>query len=570
MSFIEGLMAGLSNQPNAAPGLPQEKPSWSRDVTLSPQTGTSPVWDPSATAQAIGNAQNTVNAAATSNSGYSLSGPNGNTVYNEAGSAGGAGAGSAAGALGNITGNPFVGSVAGALGGNLGQTASQNFAGQTVSKLTSKLNLTPMQNFLGQGQTAVTTSKNTFGFLFPSGDQPQVSYLGQTTPLGKDGNVKYDVAPFIPTLTHHAVRWQAQPQGVTSFLGVHKSQAIASRMSFSLEARNFVMSLLVSPRSVNISRSQVMSQAVSRSGFIINPTGPGEFDVSVSGTTAGFYDANGLTSIETNTIAYSNLLLLYNFFANNGYMLCDEPQVKNLGTNGVRSSRLDVPSPTDVDLGHRINSMSYVSIEWQKWKWWGFFKSFKVIDVADAPYTLNYEFVFRVCHESDKFKIDNSIGSAPPVTGHVVQGFSAERALAAKSVGGTNPLAADANTSTHKNATMPYSFDETTPIAIALDPRKTLAQSAQKLSLGGYNLNFSSGADGMRFFGSSPDGVAVDLSQMDGKKGFTVVPPGSSPVRYVNSYEQGNGVITGVIQQDPTGQKYSYTQPGQIPPATPH
>ena len=429
------------------------------------------------------------------------------------------------------------------------------------------MNLRPVQSFLGGVLSQVNKARDTFGFLLPSNDTPDISYLGRITTINSDANIKYATTPYLPTLTHQGVRWRATKE--SPVLGFRGGDAM-SRMSFSIEARNLVMSLLINPKSVSISRSTSMSMAASRSGFIVNPTGPVEFDVTVSGTTAGFYNSKKmLTSRETVTVAYSNLLMLYNFFLNNGYLMDDEKSnSSSKSSSGVVSTRMETPASQGSEIPQRrINSMCYVAIDWQRWKWWGFFKSFKIHDVAENPYTLNYEFTFRVCHESDQFKIDNvaSKHATPPVTGHVPRGYSPERSLAMKSVGKSDTMAAGANTPTHANAALPYSFDDdSNHVAIALDPRRTVQESTTRLTLGGYTLNLQMGDSGPRAWGTGPDGTAIDINARDNQREVTVVSPGGSPVKYISVAEQASpGVIQGTIKVAP-GETCTYSTPGTL------
>jgi len=525
----------------------------------------------------IGSAQNLTNGAS-QNSGGSFA-TSASNIASEF--LGGNAAKGAAGLFTDDKGNPsspIMGLVSGGLGAltySLVSGATRESVFGTAISAGSNLNLKSVQNFLGQAQSVTHKLTDTFGFLFPSAsDYNEVSLLARVKPLGSDSNIKYSVAPFIPTLSGHEVSWQRNGEGTDAISQIKKSHAVASRMSFRLDGRNTVMSLLVGPKQVGIARSQVISNSVSRTGFIVNPTGPGEFDVSVSGTTAGFYEQGGLTTRETKTVAYSNLLLLYNFFLNNGYILDDETSAKQSDDpNMPIKSVYSPPDFSDDSPVRRINSMSYVAIEWQKWVWWGYFKSFKISDIADAPYTLNYDFTFRVCHETDLFKIDNLRGDSrqtPKVTGHVTKGYSPERALASKVLGGKPPANLEDPNPKHKNVMMSnFMFDDDTSPLSALDQRVSLDQAAYRLSIAGYSLNFQSGPQGMRFFGQNPDGVGIDLCGRANERSLTINNPGASPVRYINTATQssdvsGNPVIYGVVKAGPDGISSSYTQEGTL------
>lgn len=475
--------------------------------------------------------------------------------------------------------SPVAGAVAGALTGGFVSKTVTSIVGSEATKLLNGINLAPVQKILGTTLGVIKKTKDTFGFLFPtSPDYQDIDLSGRlATPLAKDGSIVYkNGAPRIPTLSHQKVVWTTPATGVKPYTALKKSAAVGSRMSFTLEGRKTVMSLLLNPRHLQISRSQVLSQSASRSGFIVNPTGPGEFEVHIVGTTAGMYElasfggnkVGGLTPRESYTVAYSNLLFLYNFFLNNGYIFDDEQDNTKSDSEQVRSTQF-TPGTSNLPVS-RINSMSYVTIEWQKWLWWGFFKTFKIIDSADNPYTLNYEFTFRVCHESDNFKIDNLRASGrPPVTGHVTEGYSSERTLSQKVLTNSDaPSTYQSATSKHKNAIMSNAmFTDDSPTS-ALNPTVSLTDSAKRLSLGGYTLTSVTGANGgQRFFGQSPDGTAVDLNGLGNQRSLTVVNPGASPVNYLSTSQNstdsdGNAIVTGTVKVSPGDLPYSYSMSG--------
>ena len=487
--------------------------------------------------------------------------------------------GSGAAAIGSSLGNPFVGSAVGSLAGAYVTKATSDSTSSAIKSVTSHLDLQPTQKLLGQGLTFLNKTEKAFGFLYPAATDPKTTSVVQLdTALAHDANIVYKEAPTLPVLTHHNVKWLSPIPGETPVTGVRRSQALSSRMSFTIPERGMTMSLLVNPKSINVNRSQTMSTAVSRSGHIVNPTGPGEFDVSISGTTAAFYESlqgpngitGGLSYRETYTVGYSNLVLLYNFFLNNGYFLDDEAHFQSKQGN-VKTSSMGVPQANlETPPTHRINSLSYVSIEWQKWVWNGFFKDFKIHDSAENPYTLNFEFTFRVCQEADKFSIDNTkfdnTSLIMNATGHVVEGFCAERDLATQSVSGSHAGAASMEP-VHRNTSSLFSFEDTSdPVTTSLNPTIPLDEVARRLSLGGYSITTLSGPDGDRVFGTASDGTALDLNGKDSGRSLTMALPGGSPVKYMCLAEQDTAnTVKGIVKIEPCGESYSYKNvPGNI------
>lgn len=498
---------------------------------------------------------------------------------------GGTAANGASGLFTDEFGNPsspvmgVAAGAAGALAGGLIGNAAREGTFNAALDAGNNLNLQPVQNFLGQTQSVLHKLKDTFGFLFsaPPGLSQDTTLTARVTPLGQDSNIKYSVAPTIPTLTGHDVIWAEPENGTKAVTGLRKSQSTATRMSFRLDARNTIMSLLVNPKQLQVSRSQTISNAVSRSGFIVNPTGPGEFDINITGVTAGMYESGGLSTRESNTVSYSNLLLLYNFFLNNGYILDDEVQGNNdksdtKDINRKVSSAVTPPDPRDNTAPiRRINSMSYVTIEWQKWIWWGYFKSFKISDNAENPYTRNFQFSFRVCHETDLFKIDNMRGDSrqkPPVTGHVDKGYSAERALAVRSVGGEAPNNLENPNPVHKNVALSNFQFTDKPTAPLLDPRVPLNETVTTLNLMGFRLSMVSGDNGNRYTGQGPDGSCIDVGRRGNETSLIVNSPGASPVSMINvsshgpTDDNGDPTVKGVISSG--GQQYGYSVKGSL------
>jgi hypothetical protein len=500
-------------------------------------------------------------------------------------------------------GGPWAGLAASALGGvatGLVKQGAEKWAFDKGLQLGKGINLKPVQNFLGGTLSKLNWVKDNMGFLLgsPTNGGMQTYLRMLNAPLAKDGYLKYTSTPFIPTMLHHEVVWE--PQGnLKPVTAIRSSQNAASRMAFTLDARSSKMTLLMNPERINVSRSQAISDMTSRTGQLINPQGIREMELHVAGKTPVFYTAelpakgpvaaknrkteDGLTHNQKYTVAYSNLMLLYNFFLNNGYMFDDEDakdEQKDSDPNWV-VSRFQDPNPTKwAEPMRRINSMSYVTVEYQKYVWKGYFKNFKIRDTADSPFNLDYEFTFVICHETDVFKID-SLFISDQTTGHVTSGYSSERALAAQVKGDLQGNAQQNANPKHSNIIMSsvMATDDDNTATSALDHTKTLSDVAMGLSLGGFKLNLNVSKDGdgnitgMRFFGQGPGGQAVDIGQRDNTRSLTIVNPGTSPIKYLSTAQQtvattqaGDTIpaVKSTVAVSPGGTQYTMMQPGTI------
>jgi len=158
---------------------------------------------------------------------------------------------------------------------------------------------------------------------------------------------------------------------------------------------------------------------------------------------------------------------------------------------------------------------------------------------------LNYEFTFRVCHETDLFAFDNLRGDSrhkPPVTGHVDVGYSAERSLAAHVVGGPAPNGLENPNPRQQNVILNnYMFEDTSSPLTTLDNRVAIQQISTVLTAGGFSLvidgEMTPTAESARYVGVSPDGTCVDMTvNSSNVRTLTVVTDNDTvPYRIVNA-----------------------------------
>ena len=175
--------------------------------------------------------------------------------------------------------------------------------------------------------------------------------------------------------------------------------------------------------------------------------------------------------------------------------------------------------------------------------------------------------MFRVCHETDSFKIDNARADArqiPPVTGHVMEGYSAERTLAQRVLSNENPPNTFQGGITHKNIILSdFMFSDNSPTS-CLNPTVSMVEAVKRLSLGGFSLTQVSGPDGVRYFGQSPDGTSIDLNGRDNQRAVTVVLNGGTPMHFASVAQDGydsagNPLVTGTMVVSPGDVPFKYS-----------
>jgi hypothetical protein len=147
------------------------------------------------------------------------------------------------------------------------------------------------------------------------------------------------------------------------------------------------LTLMVNPKDLYVSQSQVTDSAYSRAGWINTLWGNQQGLLTASGMTAGFYymtpqESGGLTNFyRRNSIAYLNLLSIVSLFKNNGYYFMDGTENPTLFKDGT--SRV-------------INVMDTIRISYDGSDFLGSFSSFSINDVATNPYRLDYNLEFNI------------------------------------------------------------------------------------------------------------------------------------------------------------------------------
>jgi hypothetical protein len=147
------------------------------------------------------------------------------------------------------------------------------------------------------------------------------------------------------------------------------------------------LTLMVNPKDLYVSQSQVTDSAYSRAGWINTMWGNQQALLTASGMTAGFYyttpqKSGGLTNFyRRNSIAYLNMLSIVSFFKNNGYYFMDGTENPTLFKDGT--SRV-------------INVMDTIRISYDGSDYLGSFSSFAINDIAANPYRLDYNLEFNV------------------------------------------------------------------------------------------------------------------------------------------------------------------------------
>jgi hypothetical protein len=130
----------------------------------------------------------------------------------------------------------------------------------------------------------------------------------------------------------------------------------------------------INPRNLNISYSQLINRKRTHGGFIEEHWGEQLDELSASGTTRQFYGATGLTNLNrrdsTGWMEYDKLLTYYR---NNGSIYDD------------KTSKI-VAQGTVV--------MNYDSAIFN-----GYFEKLSIVESADKPYCLDYDFSFKVTAE---------------------------------------------------------------------------------------------------------------------------------------------------------------------------
>jgi hypothetical protein len=146
-------------------------------------------------------------------------------------------------------------------------------------------------------------------------------------------------------------------------------------------AQDAVYSFLVNPNQMQVTRSTLDEQSMTRGGWQIGVWGEDSVQITLSGKTAGQYWSFGLTDqYQQYTESYRNLMMLQMVFENNGYWF--EGEQLNEG-----------PLAADF-LRRRIKMHSDVQLTVGNFVWYGMFDSLTISQSADEPYLMNFNLSF--------------------------------------------------------------------------------------------------------------------------------------------------------------------------------
>lgn len=142
-----------------------------------------------------------------------------------------------------------------------------------------------------------------------------------------------------------------------------------------------VYRFLVNPATVQIARSTIDGQAMTRGGWQIGVWGEDALSITLTGKTAGQYFAFGLTDLyEPYCESYRNLQQLQVVFENNGYWFEGEQQAEG---------------PLAADFARRrIKMHADVQLVCGNFMWQGMFDTLTVAQSADTPFLLDFTLTF--------------------------------------------------------------------------------------------------------------------------------------------------------------------------------
>jgi len=246
-----------------------------------------------------------------------------------------------------------------------------NFVGNQITKLTTIANYASLVAHMPQEYEAK---------IFPvPGGFPVVGSKPNFSPMVFSIDI-YDTDPN-PQGPRAATSALALPGNASSGLGIRNaSSAVAA--AFRPKKRFYVppLTLFVNPSDVNFSATKVVNPTYAKGGWVVEHWGEELDRLNVEGRTGGFYTGNvlfenkaGLTRINArNSAAYQNLMALYLIYKNNGYNF--EKQFDK----------------------RRINSVGKVKLYYDFVTYTGTFKSFRILEDAEMPFSFSYSFEFIV------------------------------------------------------------------------------------------------------------------------------------------------------------------------------
>jgi hypothetical protein len=145
------------------------------------------------------------------------------------------------------------------------------------------------------------------------------------------------------------------------------------------------LTMFINPQNLDVAYTQLVTETRTLGGFIQEFWGEQITSISASGRTAMFYGDNGLTVKDAKTTeAYQNFIRLVNIYKSNGKEYT--PTVSNL---------------------NRISSVGVVILTYAERQYEGSFDSFNIKELAEKPFTLDYDFTFKVFRMLGNIVIQN-------------------------------------------------------------------------------------------------------------------------------------------------------------------
>lgn len=142
-----------------------------------------------------------------------------------------------------------------------------------------------------------------------------------------------------------------------------------------------VYRFLINPATVQVTRSTLDGQAMTRAGWQIGVWGEDAVQVQLSGKTAGQYFAFGLTdAYQPFTESYRNFEQLQMVFENNGYWFEGEQLGDGALSSNFARRRIKMHSDIELIVGNFV--------------WYGMFDQMTFSQSADEPFLMNFNLSF--------------------------------------------------------------------------------------------------------------------------------------------------------------------------------
>ena len=145
------------------------------------------------------------------------------------------------------------------------------------------------------------------------------------------------------------------------------------------------LTMLINPQNLDVSYQPLITETRTLGGFVQEFWGEQLTSISGAGRTAMFYNDNGLTVADAKASeAYHNFIRLVNIYKNNG--------------------KVYTPSAANVN---RISAVGTVILSYVEKQYEGFFESFNLKVLSEKPFTLDYDFSFKVLRTVGHIVVDN-------------------------------------------------------------------------------------------------------------------------------------------------------------------